>query len=67
MRHLVLCCLISGCAGFQAGVFVMSLLAVGRDRKPKARLAKAVLLGDSSNHVADHGSRIFRRSFKAGT
>jgi hypothetical protein len=67
MRHLVLCCLISGCAGFQAGVFVMSLLAVGHDRKPKARLAKERRLGDSSNHASDQGSRIFRRSFKAGT
>jgi hypothetical protein len=63
MRHLVLCCLISGCAGFQAGVFVMSLLAVGRDRKPKARSAKAGVVGYSSNDV----SRIFKRSFKAET
>jgi hypothetical protein len=62
MRHLVLCCLLSGCAGFQAGVFVMSLLAVGRERKPQGQLVKAALLGHSSQDA----SRIFRRIFKAG-
>jgi len=67
MRHLVLCCLISGCAGFQAGVFVMSLLAAGRDRNPKRRSAKAVLLGDLSDHVSDDVSGIFGRTSKAGT
>lgn len=36
MRHLVLCCLISGCTGFQAGVFVMALLAAGRQPKTES-------------------------------
>jgi hypothetical protein len=49
MRHLVLCCLVSGCAGFQAGAFVMALLAASRDQRHRERLAEAMSIRDSSD------------------